>query len=122
MDSTTVNQNKTSRPRPNPTDHITILTSAPHTTMAPVAVSPTPAAFVRPDDPSGRKFEATNDAIDAINVAKLLAADKAQADADNAYDASQFDKEHDKAAFRQFVDENESSKRFYTCVCGKGEG
>lgn len=80
--------------------------------MAPVAVSPAASAFVRPDDPKGLKFEATNDAIDAINVQKLLAANGD----DNAYDASQFDKDQDKAAFRQFVDENESSKRFYTCV------
>lgn len=79
--------------------------------MAPVAVSPAPqvADFVRPDDPHGRKFEAISDAVDAINVAKLQAKD-----ADNAYEESQFDKDQNKAAFRQFVDENESSKRFYT--------
>ena len=32
---------------------------------------------------------------------------------DNAYDESAFDSEKDKAAFRQFLDTNESSKRFY---------
>lgn len=44
--------------------------------------------------------------IDDINVAKLK-------HNDTAYDQSAFDSEKDKAGFRQFVDTNESSKRFY---------
>lgn len=42
---------------------------------------------------------------------------KAKQDADNAYDQSAFDAEKDKAGFRQFVDTNESSRRFYMYVC-----
>ncbi|WVW83256.1 hypothetical protein I302_105275 [Kwoniella bestiolae CBS 10118] len=72
----------------------------------PIAVPTT--AFVRSDDPKGTKFDAISDAVDDINVAKL----KAMA-ADNAYDESVFDSDKDKATFRQFVDSNESSRRFY---------
>lgn len=32
---------------------------------------------------------------------------------DSAYDVSTFDADKDKATFRQFVDENEKSRRFY---------
>ena len=56
-------------------------------------------------DPKGLKFEKISDAVDDINVAKLKASD--------AYDQSEFDSEKDKAGFRQFVDTNESSRRFY---------
>lgn len=59
-------------------------------------------------DPKGTKFDYISDAVDEINVAKLKATDK-----DNAYDESAFDSEKDKATFRQFVDSNESSRRFY---------
>jgi inositol oxygenase len=59
-------------------------------------------------DPRGAYFEKISDLIDDINVAKLQ-----QNDADNAYDQSAFDSEMDKAGFRQFVDTNESSRRFY---------
>lgn len=64
--------------------------------------------FVRADDPAGTKFDTISDAVDEINVAKLKAQHK-----DNAYDESKFDSEKDKANFRQFVDSNESSRRFY---------
>jgi hypothetical protein len=57
-------------------------------------------------DPHGLKFEKISDAIDDINVAKLKAAS-------DAYEESQFDSDKNKDAFRQFVDSNESSKRFY---------
>jgi hypothetical protein len=56
-------------------------------------------------DPKGLKFEKISDAVDDINVAKLKASD--------AYGQSEFDSEKDKAGFRQFVDTNESSRRFY---------
>lgn len=59
-------------------------------------------------DPTGTKFDTISDVVDDINVAKLKAQKK-----DNAYDESQFDSEKDKATFRQFVDSNESSRRFY---------
>lgn len=59
-------------------------------------------------DPAGTKFDTISDAVDEINVAKLKAQHK-----DNAYDESKFDSEKDKANFRQFVDSNESSRRFY---------
>ncbi|KIR96128.1 inositol oxygenase [Cryptococcus deuterogattii 2001/935-1] len=70
----------------------------------PVAVQ----QFVRADDPTGTKFDTISDVVDDINVAKLKAQKK-----DNAYDESEFDSEKDKATFRQFVDSNESSRRFY---------
>jgi inositol oxygenase len=54
-----------------------------------------------------RKASSSN-AVDDINVAKL----KAKADAD-AYAQSEFDASKDKETFRQFVDSNESSRRFY---------
>lgn len=69
-------------------------------------------AFVRQEDPDGAKFDAISDSVDAINVAKLQAKEDAQKE-EEAYAAAEFDKEKNKAAFRQFVDENESSKRFY---------
>jgi inositol oxygenase len=47
--------------------------------------------------------------VDDINVAKL----KSGENGDNAYDQSAFDQEKDKDTFRQFLDTNESSKRFY---------
>jgi inositol oxygenase len=56
-------------------------------------------------DPAGLKFEKISDAVDDINVAKLKQKE--------AYDESEFDAEKDKAGFRQFVDSNESSRRFY---------
>ncbi|BEJ17819.1 hypothetical protein CspHIS471_0700870 [Cutaneotrichosporon sp. HIS471] len=70
--------------------------------MAPVATT----SFARADDPGARKLELASDAADEINLRKLQ-------DKDNAYDASQFDKNKDQAAFRQFVDENEGSKALY---------
>lgn len=63
-----------------------------------------------PSDPHGANFESVSDAIDNINVAKLKAKEQRERD---AYEASEFDAAKDKAGFRQFVDENESSKRFY---------
>lgn len=56
-----------------------------------------------------------SDAIDDINVAKLQAmkAHPVVEEVDSAYDASEFDAEKDKDTFRQFVDENEGSRRFY---------
>lgn len=63
-----------------------------------------------PLDPKGAKFESISDAVDDINVQKLLAAAKAK---DNAYDQSEFDSSKEKETFRQFVDSNESSRRFY---------
>ena len=48
--------------------------------------------------------------MDDINVQKYLAAK------DSTYDGSTFDAEKDKAGFRQFLDSNESSKRFYMYV------
>ncbi|AAW45179.1 hypothetical protein CNBI3630 [Cryptococcus deneoformans B-3501A] len=70
----------------------------------PVAVQ----EFVRSDDPAGTKFDTISDAVDDINVAKLKAQHK-----DNAYEESKFDSEKEKETFRQFVDSNESSRRFY---------
>jgi inositol oxygenase len=48
--------------------------------------------------------------VDDINVAKLKQKQS------EAYDASEFDADKEKAGFRQFVDSNESSRRFYMCV------
>lgn len=56
-------------------------------------------------DPKGKAFEQISDAVDNINIAKLKQSD--------TYDVSEFDSDKDKAGFRQFVDENESSRRFY---------
>lgn len=60
-------------------------------------------------DPRGAYFEHISDMVDDINVAKLK-------EKDNAYDESAFDSEKDKATFRQFVDSNLSSRRFYVWV------
>jgi inositol oxygenase len=59
-------------------------------------------------DPRGSKLETISDLVDDINVAKLK-----QRDTNNAYEDSAFDAGKDKAGFRQFVDSNESSRRFY---------
>jgi inositol oxygenase len=66
-------------------------------------------------DPHGLKLEEISDQVDNINVAKLLAKSEelpSQEEID-AYAAANFDKEKDKETFRQFVDSNESSRRFY---------
>lgn len=74
--------------------------------MLAVAQPAHPSQFMRADDPTGATFDAISDAVDDINVAKFLKSS-------DAYDESEFDAEKDKAAFRQFVDENEGSRRFY---------
>jgi len=73
--------------------------------MLAVAQPAHPSHFIRPDDPTGAAFEAISDAVDDINVAKFKQS--------GAYDASEFDANKDKATFRQFVDENEQSRKFY---------
>lgn len=67
--------------------------------------------YVRSDDPHGRALEAASDSVDEINIAIL----KAKQEAD-AYAQSQFDAEKNKDGFRQFVDENEGSRKFYMSV------
>lgn len=74
-----------------------------------VAVATPVDAFRRADDPNGLAFERVSDAVDDINVAKLQATK-------DAYDDSTFDADKEKAGFRQFVDSNESSRRFYMYV------
>lgn len=73
------------------------------------AATATRKAWLTPSiDPAGTKFDTISDAVDDINVAKLKAQHK-----DNAYEESKFDSEKEKETFRQFVDSNESSRRFY---------
>lgn len=67
--------------------------------------------YIRSDDPHGHALEAASDSVDEINIAIL----KARQEAD-AYAQSQFDAEKNKDGFRQFVDENEGSRKFYMSV------
>lgn len=68
---------------------------------------------------AANKLDAISDEVDAVNVYKLK-----EKNAEQFAQASKFDAEKDKAAFRQYEDACDRVKNFYAVssgMCGSGE-
>ncbi|KAJ5569758.1 Inositol oxygenase 1 [Penicillium hispanicum] len=77
--------------------------------MAPVAIAETPIpVFNKMRD--GQALEETSDAVDEVNVLK---ANMKKEQEKGLYEESEFDKEKDKTAFRQYEDACDRVKNFY---------
>jgi inositol oxygenase len=72
-------------------------------------------SYQRTDDPAGRHFDSISDAVDQINVDRLLA-QQAKAES-NAYEKARFDEDKDRESFRNFAEDSHAKLLYTFVVC-----